>query len=203
MQNSLKLTVGAIALALAGAAAAQTDAKPVRIRGDIVSFSDNTLVIHRRGGDTVKVAVKPDDKINTVKKMELSDVKPGTFVGIASTTGVDGKLTAREVVVFPESARGSGEGHYAWDLGEKSSMTNANVDTVVQSTNGRDLKLSYKGGTNNITVPMNVPIVTIIPAAQSDLVKGKKVFVVAAPTGKDTYAANRIMVEKDGVAPPM
>jgi len=117
-------------------------------------------------------------------------------------TGVDGKLTATEVLVFPNSARGTGEGHYAWDLGPNSSMTNANVDEVVQGTDGRNLKLSYKGGSNAVTVPENVPVVTFAPATRSDLQTGKQVFVVASPMGS-AYTAQRIVVEKDGVRPPM
>lgn len=117
-------------------------------------------------------------------------------------TGTDGKLTATEVLVFPEAARGTDEGHYDWDMGPKSSMTNANVDQVVQGTSGRDLELSYKGGSNSVTVPENVPVVTFAPATHDDLKPGKQVFVVASPAGSD-YAAQRIVVEKDGVKPPM
>jgi hypothetical protein len=107
------------------------------------------------------------------------------------------------VVVFPEAARGTGEGHYDWDLGPNSTMTNANVDTVVQGTSGRNLKLSYKGGNNEVTVPPNVPIVTFTTAARTDLTPGKKVFIVATPASQGTYVAQRVVVEKDGVAPPM
>jgi hypothetical protein len=75
------------------------------------------------------------------------------------------------------AARGTGEGHYAWDLGANNSMTNANVDTVVESTSGRDLKLSYKGGSNSITVPANVPVVTLAPATRADLIVASAVAV--------------------------
>jgi hypothetical protein len=124
-------------------------------------------------------------------------------VGAAALPGPDGKLTAKEVLVFPEAARGMSEGHYAWDLGANSSMTNANVDTVVQGTSGRDLKLSYKGGSNTITVPTNVPVVTLIPATRAELTTGKKVFVVALPKNGGSYDGLQVVVEKDGVAPPM
>jgi hypothetical protein len=59
-------------------------------------------------------------------------------------------------------------------------MTNANVDTVVQGTSGRDLKRSYKGGSNTINVPTNVPAVMLI-VTRDDLTTCKKVFVVATP----------------------
>jgi hypothetical protein len=204
MSIRLKLGVTLAALAFASVALAQTPAvKPSRIRGDIVSLDGDVLKVHRRSGDTVSIELKPTVTVSAVKAMQLSDIKPGSFIGTAATTGTDGKLTATEVVVFPESARGTGEGHYDWDLGPNSSMTNANVDTVVQGTSGRDLKLSYKGGNNTVTVPTNVPIVTFTPAARTDLTAGKKVFVVATPASQGTFVAQRVVVEKDGVAPPM
>ncbi|MGI4860588.1 MAG: hypothetical protein ACRYHA_27410 [Janthinobacterium lividum] len=203
MSYRMKIAVSAIALAVSAGAFAQGTVKPSRIRGSIVSVSGDTLVVHRNSGDDVKIALKDATPVSAVKNIKLSDIKPGSFVGTAATTGVDGKLTAKEVVVFPESARGTGEGHYAWDLGDNSTMTNANVDTVVQSTSGRDLKLSYKGGTNNVTVPENVPVVTFASATRADLIKGKKVFVVATPGEGGAFVGQRVVVEKDGVVPPM
>ncbi|MEX3951686.1 hypothetical protein AB4Y45_38525 [Paraburkholderia sp. EG287A] len=204
MTIRLKAGAAIAAMAIAGSVLAQTaDTRPVRIRGSIVSLDGDVLKVHRRSGDTVSIALETNVPVSSVKAMQLSDIKPGTFVGTAATTGTDGKLTATEVVVFPEAARGTGEGHYAWDLGPNSTMTNANVDTVVQGTEGRNLKLSYKGGSNEITVPPNVPIVTFMPAARSDLAPGKQVFVVAKPASQGTYAAQRLVVEKNGVVPPM
>jgi hypothetical protein len=204
MSIRLKLGVTLVTLTFAGVALAQAPAaKPSRIRGEIVSLNGDTLMVHRRSGDTVSIDVKSTVAVSAVKAMQLSDIKPGSFVGTAATTGTDGKLTATEVVVFPEAARGTGEGHYAWDLSPNSTMTNANVDTVVQGTSGRNLKLSYKGGSNEVTVPPNVPVVTFIPAARTDLTAGKKVFVVATPAAQGAFEAQRVVVEKDGVAPPM
>ncbi|HEY2024500.1 hypothetical protein [Paraburkholderia sp.] len=204
MSTRIKLAVSFVALAFAGAAFAQSSAgKPERIRGEIVSFGGSTLKVHRRSGDTVTIDMQESSGLNAVKAIELSDIKPGSYVGAAAMPGPDGKLTAKEVLVFPEAARGTGEGHYAWDLGTNSTMTNANVDTVVQGTSGRDLKLSYKGGTSTITVPANVPVVTLIPATRADLTTGKKVFVVATSKSAGSYDGKFVVVEKDGVAPPM
>lgn len=204
MSIRLNFVASIVALTLSSAAFAQTPAgKPERIRGDIVSFSDSTLTVHRRSGDDVTIKLGDKSALNAVKAIQLSDIKPGAYVGTAAITGPDGKMTAREVLVFPEAAKGTGEGHYAWDLGANSTMTNANVDTVVQSTNGRDLNLSYKGGSNTINVPSGVLVVTPIPATRDDLIKGKKVFVVAMPSQGGTYNAVFIVVEKNGVVPPM
>ncbi|SMG23215.1 hypothetical protein [Paraburkholderia susongensis] len=204
MSIRFKLAASFVALTLAGTAFAQSSTdKPERIRGEIVSFTGSTLKVHRRSGDTVTIEMQDSSGVNAVKAIQLSDIKPGSYVGAAAMPGPDGKLTAREVLVFPEAARGTGEGHYGWDLGANSTMTNANVDTVVQGTSGRDLKLSYKGGSNTITVPPNVPVVTLIPATRSELTTGKKVFVVATPMAAGTYGGKFVVVEKDGVAPPM
>jgi hypothetical protein len=204
MSVRVKLGVSVAALAVASVALAQAPAaKPARIRGDIVSLSGDTLTVHRRSGDTITVDMKSDTPVTSVKNMKLADIKAGSFIGTAATTGTDGKLTATEVLVFPEAARGTGEGHYAWDLAPNSTMTNANVDQVVTGTSGRDLKLSYKGGSNTVTVPENVPVVTFAPATRADLVAGKKVFIIASPVKDTEFAASRVVVEKDGVAPPM
>ena len=204
MPIRFKLAVSFAALALATTAFAQSSAvKPERIRGEIVSFGGSTLKVHRRSGETVTIDMQASSAVNAVKAISLSDIKPGSYVGAAAIPGPDGKLTAKEVLVFPEAARGTGEGHYAWDLGANSTMTNANVDTVVQATSGRDLKLSYKGGTNTVTVPADAPVVTLIPATRAELTTGKKVFVVATPATGGTYQGKFVVVEKDGVAPPM
>ena len=164
----LKLGVSVAALAFASVAFAQAPAaKPARIRGDIVSLSGDTLTVHRRSGDTVTIDMKQDTPVTAVKNIKLADIKPGSFIGTAATTGTDGKMTATEVVVFPEAARGTGEGHYAWDLAPNSTMTNANVDQIVTGTSGRDLKLSYKGGSNTVTVPDGVAIAEAIESAMT------------------------------------
>jgi hypothetical protein len=200
----IRLTcIAVLTASVFAAASAAEPAAPVRIRGDIVSYDAGTLSVHRRSGDIITLSVSAEVPISSVRKMTLADIKPGSFVGTAAKTDVNGHLIAQEVVVFPESARGTGEGHYAWDLGPQSSMTNANVDAVVQSTSGSDIHLSYKGGTNTVTVPPNAPIVTFIPAAPADLIAGKKVFAVVTMEPGGHYTAMRIVVEKSGVVPPM
>ena len=194
--------IAAAALTASAAAFAQ-DVPPTRIRGDIVAVDASTLTVKRKGsGDIVKIALKSDVAVGAVKNVKLADIGKGAFIGTATETGADGKLTALEVLVFPEAARGTGEGHYAWDLMPGSMMTNANVDTVASGVNGRVLTLSYKGGSKEVTVPESTPVVTFAPAMRADLIVGKKVFVIASGSSSN-YMASRVMVEKDGVAPPM
>jgi hypothetical protein len=201
--NLLKNSAVALALAstIAATAFAQ-NAQPTRIRGEVVSVSPTLLTVHSRSGDTLSIALKPDLAVSAVQNVELAAIKQGAFIGTATRSSPGGKLVALEVLVFPEAARGTGEGHYGWDLLPGSMMTNANVDTVLQGVDGRELTLSYKGGSKQVTVPAGVPIVTLIPATVADLQAGKKVFVVAQGE-PGALSALRVVVEKDGVAPPM
>ena len=192
-----------LAAIFATAAVAQTPPAPSRIRGEIVSLTGDTLVVHRTNSDNVTIAFKPETPVGAVKNVKLADIKAGTYVGAASVPDASGKQIAKEVLVFPEAMRGNGDGHYAWDLLPGSMMTNANVDTVAQGSNGRELTMSYKGGSKTVFVPENAPVVTFTEATRADVVAGRKVFVVAKLVEPGKYEANRVIVEKDGVAPPM
>ena len=75
----------------------------------------------------------------------------------------DGTLNALEVLVFPEAARGSNEGHYPWDLQPESMMTNATVATVAAGADGQTLTLKYQDfeprltGSEPVVLPLNYP----------------------------------------------
>ena len=201
---SIHYKLGALiaALAFSSVSHAQTsEVKPERIRGDIVSFKGEILTVHRNSGDTVQVDVKPEIGVSAFKPAKLADAKVGSYVGTPALTGSDGKLTATSMIVFPEAARGTAEGHFAYDFGPKSTMTNANVVSIVTGASGRELNLSYKGGSSTVTVPKNVSVVTPVPASTADLTAGKKVFVVVTPGANGIYDAHVLFVEKDGVAP--
>ena len=106
------------------------------------------------------------------------------------------------MLVFPEAARGTGEGHGPWDLQPGSTMTHATVAEVVTAAQGRTLKLRYKDGEKSVIVPDNVPIVTFKPGDRSLLVPGAKVLVTSQMRdGKPT--ALRAIAGRDGFAPPM
>ncbi len=197
--RAMSLVLGTCAALLCGQGFAQS---PTPIRGELVAIDATSLTVHRPAGDTVKIAVKPELVVGALKNLALADIKPGSFIGTATKTAPDGKLVAMEVFVFPEAGRGTGEGHYPWNLAPGSMMTNANVDTVVTGVDGRILKLSFKGGSKQVTVPAGVPVVTPAPATRADLVVGKRVFMMA--TGEpSSLSAARVTVEKDGVVPPM
>ena len=82
-----------------------------------------------------------------------------------------------------------------------SRMSGCRLSNPPSFPSGRELNLSYKGGTSTVTVPANVPVVTPVPASKADLTTGKKVFIVVTPGASGVYDAHVLFVEKDGLAP--
>jgi hypothetical protein len=115
----------------------------------------------------------------------------------------DGSQSALEVHIFPEAMRGTGEGHYPWDLRPQSTMTNANVEQIVTAVDGQTLTLKYKDGEKKIFVPANTPIVVYVPGDKSDLKPGAKVFILAMKQPDGTLQGRAWRVGRDGVTPPM
>ncbi len=197
------LPLAAVSL-VAGLAAAQAQtAPPMRIRGTISAVDGNVLSVTSRDGTPLKITLADPVSVSVPKKLDISAITANSYIGTAATPAADGTLVAQEVVVFPEAARGSGEGHFPWDLSPGSTMTNANVAAMVESTDGREVNLAYKGGTTKVKVPAGVPIVTFVPGERTDLKAGAKVFLSATKAADGSLGSARVTVEKDGIAPPM
>jgi hypothetical protein len=211
MRAYFKLTVAAFAsVALAGLAMMLPGVEmawaqdTVRVRGTIERIDGSTYVVKTRDGTELKVVLAENPQIAGVVKASLSDIKQGSFVGVTAMPQADGSQRALEVHIFPEAMRGTGEGHYPWDLRPQSTMTNANVEQAVTGADGQTLTLKYKDGEKKIFVPASAPIVVYMPGDKSDLKPGAKVFIAAAIKQPDgTLQARAWRVGRDGVTPPM
>jgi hypothetical protein len=191
-----------LALLLGSGAAFAQPSPTQRLRGTVESFDGHRLVMKERSGETLSLALADNFSVNEVLAIELSAIQPNSFVGIASLPQADGSLRALEVLVFPEAARGSGEGHYPWDLQPGSMMTNATVADVAAVAQGRQLRLRYKDGEKTVSVPAEVPVVTFKPGDKALLIPGAKVMVTAQlRDGKPT--AMRALAGRNGFTPPM
>jgi hypothetical protein len=180
------------------------DAPPVRVRGTIERIEGPVYVIKSRDGAELRIVLAENAVAAGVVKATLADIKQGTFVGIAAMPQPDGTQRALEVLIFPEAMRGTGEGHYPWDLQPKSTMTNANVEQVVTGVDGRTLTVKYKDGEKKIIVPPDAPIVTFEPGDKADLKPGTKIFIGASKKLPDgTLQAARVNYGKAGLTPPM
>jgi hypothetical protein len=196
---------GALVIPMALACApAYADGTPVRVRGSVVSLDGSKLVVHAKDGKDVTVSLKDKYAVLAVVKSSMADInKQGTFIGTATVAQPDGSLRALEVVVFPDSLRGFGEGHYPWDLGPSSMMTNATVANAVKSVDGQTVTATYKGGEKKIDIPANVPIVAVVPADKGDITPGAIVFVPTEKQADGTLISGAVLFGKDGVIPPM
>ena len=201
----ISLVLGAVVALLAVPAIAQTpEGTLVNVRGKVDKVDGQMLMVKERKGEDVHVMMAPNFGVLGMVKAKLSDIKEGDFVGIAAAPGKDGKLHAQEVLIFPEAARGTGEGHYPWDLrGKGDTMTNATVSGVVSATKGRTLKLNYKGGEQEIAVGPRTPVVTFKPADMGLLKPGAVVFIRALKKPDGSIVAQRALAEQDGTKPPM
>ena len=196
--------LGACAVVLFFTVSMASAQAPVRVRGTIESADGQTLSVKARDGAMVQVKLTDDARVLTLDKKSLGDVKQGTFVGITAMPQPDGSQKAVEIHIFPEAMRGTGEGHYPWDLTPNSTMTNGNIENQVVSNDGQTLVMKYKDGEKTIIVPPNIEVVKFAPAAAADIKAGQKFFV---PRGKrledGAVEAGVIVIGSHGVDPPM
>ncbi|MDB5878818.1 MAG: hypothetical protein JWQ41_2232 [Variovorax sp.] len=194
------------ALTLSTLASAQSASPTVRIRGTVVFADAKSIIVKDRGGEVVSLARAPNLSISEVYRIRLADIKPGSYVGTAAMPQPDGTQKAREVLVFPEAARGTGEGHFPWDLEPQSTMTNATVADIAAAPaavrGGQQMRLSYKGGEKVVIVPADVPVVTFRPGNEALLAPGAKV-LVNAQERNGVPTAMRVLAGKNGFTPPM
>ena len=159
--------------------------------------------MHPKFGKDVDISLKDNYAVFAVVKSSMADIKQGTFIGTATVAQPDSSLRSLEVVVFPDSLRGFGEGHYPWDLGSSSMMTNATVANAVQGVDGQTVTVTYKGGEKKISIPADVPIVALVPADKGDIKPGAIVFVPTEKQADGTLVSGAVLFGKDGVVPPM
>ena len=176
----------------------------VRLRGTVDRMEGSMYVIKLSDGTEAKVAPTEKALFVAIVKASLSDIKQGSFVGTTGMPQADGSQKAIEVHIFPEAMRGTGEGHYPWDLRPQSTMTNANVEQTATGVDGQTLTLKYKDGEKKILVPPDAMIVTYVPGDKSEITPGTKIFIAAAKKLDDgTFQTPRINYGKNGLGPPM
>lgn len=196
---SIAFLCGVLVLASSMASAQNT----LRVRGTISDFDGTVLSVKSREGENLKLQLTESTTVSYPKAVKLSEIKPGDYIGTTATPDSEGRLVAREVHLFAETARGSGEGHFSWDMEPRSTMTNANLTKMVTAANGQELTLEYKDGTQKILVPEGVPVVTAVPGDRSLLQPAVYVFISVRVAADGSMTATRIQASKDGIKPPM
>ena len=203
MSGTTQRTLAALSLALiciAPPASAADDT--VRIRGTIERVEGPVYVVKSRDGAELKLTVTDNPLFVAIAPSTMADIKPGMFVGSAGTMQPDGTQKAIEVHIFPESMRGTGEGHYDWDLKPQTKMTNGNVEQTVAGVDGPLLSVKYKDGEKKLVVTPETVVVTYVPGNKEDLKPGTRIFVGAAKKQPDgTLQTPRITYGRNGAGP--
>src|ERR1700738_60235 len=195
----MMMTASLISIGMALPASAQ---ETVRIRGTIERIDGPVYVVKNRDGAELKLTVTDHPLVVAIVPSKMADIKQGMFVGSAGMMQADGVQKAIEVHIFPESMRGTGEGHYDWDLLPKSKMTNANVEQAVTGVDGQTLSVKYKDGEKKLLVTPETIVVTYEIGKKEAVQPATQIVVAAAKKQPDgTLQTPRIPYGRNGQGP--
>lgn len=175
-------------IALTSVAGAQT---PTQVRGAVATFDGKIVAVKSADGKTVNVQVDEKTEIVFTQPIKISEIKSGDFLAITSDKKDDGSLLAFEIRRFPKPLN---PGHRPYSGRSDQTMTNATVSAIVQSSNNREITVTYEGGAQKITLPENASVSMLIPGNPSQLVANAPVFATAIPASEGTLIARRIQV---------
>ncbi len=171
----------------------------VRVRGTITALNGDVLSVKTREGKEVNLQLAPDAQVAVPKKGTAADFKPGTYAGITSVKGADGRLVAKRVHALGPQVP---QMHGAWDSIPNSMMTNANIENVAQVSGGSELTMKYKDGEQKILVTPETEYYTFGPGTRADLKPGAMIFTGARVGDDGKFMTQRVVVGKDGINPP-
>jgi len=198
------LVASLMVMSLTGLEAWSQQPPTVRVRGTIEAVDGSLLTVKSRDGNELKVRMTDNVAVVGVAKIAMSEIKQGSYIGVAAMPEPDGTQKALAVHIFPEAQRGVAEGFRPWDLRPNSTMTNATVAESVAGTDGQSILVKYKDGEKKVLVPPGTPIVTFVPGEKSELKPGANILIFGAIKKEDgTLEANRVNVGRDGITPPM
>lgn len=203
-----------------------------RVRGTVQAMTGDTLTVQTYDGKTATVQMAADTRYAWVVASSLETLKDGDFVGTA-TTGPKTALRAVELVIFPESMRGTGEGHYEWDapgvvaanggsaavssamtngtVESQSAMTNGTVETQSAMTNGTVTSGASSPGQKMLTISYEGGTADVTIPEGTPIVRFEPTERSSLATGQKIYTvtppgastAGFVAMGKDGLTPPM
>ena len=205
MSSLLPRSLAALAVVSAlGSEASAQQPPSVRIRGTIEVVDGPLLTVKSREGTDMRIRLTDNVAVFGVADIAMSEIKPGSYIGVSAMPEPDGTQKALAVHIFPEAQRGVAEGFRPWDLRPNSTMTNATVAETVAGTDGQNILVKYKEGEKKVVVPPGTPIVTFLVGDKSELKPGAKIIIFGATRKDDgTLEANRVNVGRNGITPPM
>jgi hypothetical protein len=186
--HKLHMVFLAGAITLASVAGAQTT---TQVRGTVATFDGKTAAVKAADGKTINIQIDEKTEIVFTQPIKVTEIQSGDFLGITSDKKDDGSLLAFEIRRFPKPVN---PGHRPYSGRSDQTMTNATVSAIVQSSNNREITVTYEGGAQKITVPENASISMLVPGTRAQLVANAPVFATATPSNEGNLVARRIQV---------
>jgi hypothetical protein len=175
----------------------------IQVRGTVLRLDQYVLTVVVHDGSTVQVRLLDGYSVLVVTEVKRASITPGMSLHMATRRQPDGTLTALEVLVFPESARGIGEGPYPWAAASESTVTNATVTKVMEHREGLWLTLTSGQRDVQVVVLPHVPVSTYRRGTKGLLQPGAYVLLTAIEQPNGLLTTARVFVTKDSFVPPL
>jgi hypothetical protein len=195
MVRSLVFALGLTGVAAAALAQPPAPAAPsafIRVAGVVTAASADSVTV--KGPDGV-VTVLPLARTWTVVKthpVDIEAIKPGSFVATANTNIDAGSGKSIELRMFePGSHLGEGSHPMAQP---NTTMTNGTVQTIKKGAGGRELDVSFAGGTRHIVVPPDVKVIGSFPADRGEVKPGVTITAIATKGPDGVARGTRISI---------
>jgi hypothetical protein len=189
-----------------------------KISGDVVRVDGQNLELRAKDGERLRIELSDHVRLSARSPVGVDAIKQQAYVGATAVPQADGTLLASEVHIFPESMRGTAEGHRLLPpeagkdqtsnmtnatvtgvTGGKSAstMTNAVVSKVSPAENALTMTLAYPGGEKTVVVPQGALIMkTEKTVDRSALVPGAHVVAYAIKQPDGTLLSEHVNVRQ-------
>ncbi len=195
------LAAAAVVLCLAvGSASAQ---QPGRIRAQIEKAEGSSLVLKTREGATLNAKIDDKSRVAALVKASVADLKPETYIGVATLPKPDGSLEAFSIHILPAAIRGQGEGERAWDARPGSTMLNTYFVSVVDNPGGQILIVKNKDGEKKVTITPSTAIAAAAPADKAEVKAGAQIIIFGSEKQPDGSILIKSMYVGRGLTPAM
>lgn len=174
----------------------------VHLRGEVTAVSATEMTIRDRKGGNTTVELPEQIQVLDVSRTSIDAIQESSYLGIAAAPAPQSRVRALGVMVFPEMARGVNEGHFPWDKGHGSSMTNATVAKLLRKKSTTELEMRFGEKSQLVVLDKGTVFAQFVPGKRDLIAVGAKVLVIGAVVGKAT-AAQLVMVGRDGFVPPI
>lgn len=194
MQRAMILAFALAASSAMAATQADIPEPPRGVAGVVVSVSDTEAVLKRPDGSNVVVPMTRGWTYSKMRRTTSAEIKPGDFIGSRNENLSTEGGRAAEVRIFEPGYRPE-EGTHLVAL-PSTSMTHGDVRSAAAGADGRELLVTYSGGTRKIVVPANVEVTAFDLQDRSSLKPGTAVSGVTRRGPDNVWRASRLVLSE-------